>query len=581
MRTVRFMAVVLTVLFGAVPTRAESRVEQGAPSPELGDGTLLMRAAEIELARSQELVLEDFGKPYFIQYTIYDVVSRQLAGELGSLLESENGRDRHLIVEVRLGTPELDNTNFAASRFDVRPVALPIDQDELAIRQAIWRETDGAYKRAVQQLENKRSYLRKRNVKDPTPDFTPASPVQHQDAPARMDYQRPRWEALVRRLSRRFERWPLIQRSSVKLDALAGHTLLLNTEGTRLLVAETGWFLEISASCQADDGMPFSDRLQFVGERAEQLPALSSIERDLDDMVSRLLALREAPTPEEYSGPVWFDGVAGPQLFAQILADGLTAVPEPVGGKGMFGAQSPAAAQLAKKVGKRVLPRSYRVYDDPTVKKVAGMLLLGNYRYDSEGVPAARVELVKRGLLVGQLTSRVPTKKFSGSNGHGRRAGGRGIVGSVANLYVVDQRAVPSGQLKQRLMKAAREEGLERGLRVTALTVGAGGLWRGIGRGALVTDPLYAYTVDVKSGREQLVRGLEFGPATVKLLKRIVVSGRQPEVYHDLGTDGSMPRAPASFVAPAVIVEDLDLSQTEAEHAKPPILSPPLARGVR
>ena len=59
-------------------------------------------------------------------------------------------------------------------------------------------------------------------------------------------------------------------------------------------------------------------------------------------------------------------------------------------------------------------------------------MLAGHFTHDDEGVAAQRVDLVVNGKLKGMLTSRVPTKAFAGSNGHGRRSGRTGSAQAAA-----------------------------------------------------------------------------------------------------------------------------------------------------
>ena len=63
---------------------------------------------------------------------------------------------------------------------------------------------------------------------------------------------------------------------------------------------------------------------------------------------------------------------------------------------------------LEKRIGARILPRSFSVYDDPGPEKFVDTLLAGAYTFDDEGVPAQRVQLVEEGVLKTLLLSRAP-----------------------------------------------------------------------------------------------------------------------------------------------------------------------------
>ena len=64
------------------------------------------------------------------------------------------------------------------------------------------------------------------------------------------------------------------------------------------------------------------------------------------------------------------------------------------------------------------------------------------------------------------VRSRAPTKKIKATTGHGRSRGFGDVRASIGCLYVSDKLGVPEDQLKEELLKAARDEGLPFALRV-------------------------------------------------------------------------------------------------------------------
>jgi predicted Zn-dependent protease len=255
---------------------------------------------------------------------------------------------------------------------------------------------------------------------------------------------------------------------------------------------------------------------------------------------------------------VIFDGKASGQVFASLLGPGLAGRPDPIGSRRR------RDVGLDKRLGKRILPRSFQVYDDPTVKRFDGEALFGWYLYDDEAVPARRVNLVKGGVLETMLTSRAPTRKVQGSTGHGR-SGQFGVDARAAsaNLFLSCDEGVTDEELKQALIELCEDEDYEFGLRITSLT--------GVGRGQL-PDPLVAYKVYVADGREELVRGLEFKPVQLRMLRKIEAAGKTPYVFNHLS------QGPAAVVSPAVLFEELELEKVEEEFDKLPILHSPATR---
>jgi hypothetical protein len=527
----------------------------------LPDNDVIMRALLAELTRSMtDLALEGLEHPYFIQYSVEDRVEYSISASYAALTESQRERNRVCFTQVRVGSPELDNTNFLRGRGGAS-TRLPIEDDDLALRQSVWRSTDNDYKQAVEALTRKRAYLKDKHIEDRPNDFSASPAVVKLEPSAELVFERAAWESRARALSARFSRYPEIQDSVVRVWAAAANGFLANSEGTRLRDSDTGATVTVDAELQAPEGMKLSEARTYYAPSVYQLPSAESMQADIDALCTRLIAASRAPVLESYTGPVLFEGVAAAQMFAAMLGRGLAGQPDPVGSPRR---PSGIGASLEPKLGLRILPRSYQVYDDPRVAEFGGTYLIGRYDYDDEGVPAERVSLVENGILKDLVMSRSPTQKRDRSNGHGR---GRGpsISASIANLFITDDQGVSEEDLNKEFLEACKEEGLEFGLKVTAL--------KGSGRSGL-PDPLYAWKVYVEDGREELVRGIEFGSVQVRTLKRILASGDQPYVYNATSGLG----VPAAIIAPSVLIEELEASKIIQEFDKPPLLPSPLAR---
>jgi hypothetical protein len=91
----------LSVFATAIPARAQAQDD------------VVMKAMHDELDRSiHELHLENLDKPYFISYRVIDSDSTNVSASFGALNASHQGRSRSFNVEVRVGSYQLDNTNF-------------------------------------------------------------------------------------------------------------------------------------------------------------------------------------------------------------------------------------------------------------------------------------------------------------------------------------------------------------------------------------------------------------------------------------------------------------------------------------
>jgi hypothetical protein len=562
----------------------------------------ILKALVDELERSMTLQLEDLEKPYFVQYTVNDRSSYRIAATCGAVLNSEDSRSRTLSTQVRVGSYELDNTNFAGGGgggfgrrgggrrggFGGGSTSLPVDDNYLAIRQAVWLATDSQYKSAVETLTQKRAYMKDRDFADRPADFTREEAVQSiGPRAAPLEDIKEMSEEYLRKLSGRFLDYPFIQDSSASLSLSAATTYIVNSEGTRLRKGETSAILRISAEAQAADGERLSDSKTYLVRPPVDLPHLEEVLADVDALAKRLEQTMTAKVLEDYTGPVLFDEAAAPQIFNALLARGVATDSSSVGGgRRRFS----AAENLEKYLGKRILPRSFQIYDDPTVASAGGEVLAGHYSHDSEAVPAQRVDVVVDGRLKEMLTSRTPTGESARSNGHGRGGGRGGSQAAAGCLFVESKEGLPPEELKQALIEAAKDQELDYALRITAIRSRdfsmRGGMsmrdmrsmfQRAQGGGmSPVGDPVYVYRVYVEDGREEPVRGCEFGDLEVDDLRDIIAAGNTPAVFNRGGSAGDA--SSQSVIAPAVIIEELDLFGIEEEREKQPFGEAPHTR---
>lgn len=540
---------VCVVVFLAAPA--------SAGSVALPDNDVMMRALADELDRSMKgLMLEDLPKPYFIQFRADDRLGYTITASYGGLVQSSKDRSRRVLTRIRVGSYEFDNTNFMRSFGS--GALLPIEDDYTAICHGVWTACDRDYKGAVETLAQKAAYLRTKQEDEERPvDYTPAEPIVHMDPTPELDFSVGIWEGRIRELSERFARYPEVQESSVSLTGGVVNQYTVNSEGTRLRVGDKGLIISAQAQLQAADGMRLSDSVTFLAEEESDLPSQDEMLALIDKLCTSLIATAGGTVLEQYTGPILFEPVAAGVVFESLLADGLAARPVPVGGRGMDNS-------LERKLGLRILPRSYDVVDDAGPKKFEGEVLVGAYRFDDEAVRPQRVSVVERGLLKNMLAGRAPTKKVKGTTGHARTSGFGDPQATPSCLYFSDEEGLSRDELMAEFMTAVQEEGLEYGIRVESLEQGM----------ASLGDPIRAFKVYVADGREEPIRGCEFLPVQVRALKRLLASSKDRKVHNSLAGVGM------SIIAPAILMEELELTKIVREQDKLPILDSPATRSA-
>ena len=104
---------------------------------------------------------------------------------------------------------------------------------------------------------------------------------------------------------------------------------------------------------------------------------------------------------------------------------------------------------------------------------------------------------------------------------------------------------------------------------------GRGGFGRApaAAEGSSLGDPVAIYKVYL-DGHEELVRGCEFAPEILSVLKDIIAEWNAATAYNSGRAAGSG----TSIIAPAVIFEEVELFTIEEERQKPPVIEAPHLR---
>jgi TldD protein len=554
-------------------------------------GSLLAQSQEVLFKAMQDglnrnmnkLVMEDLDRPYFISYTIDDYQALTTTGSLGSLLRSNLDRSRYLTVDVRVGDYSLDNSNFVSGWGDMTPSyrRIPVDNNYDAIRNQIYLATDEAYKSVLRTLSRKKAYLQTRVLKNRPDDFFKL-PVNHQmDKPEQYDVDKPAIEELVKSASAVLRDYPEIVSSQLKAEVGVDNQYFLNSLGSKTLRGDRTYVFELSLSGKDQDGedVAYSDRL--MANKMSDLPHKQKLTEWTRKAAETLKSMIKADTVEEYIGPVIFTGEAAGEFFRQLFAKNVSNAPSPVFEDDRFG-NLISSPEFANKINRRVLPDFFDVYDDPTISEYDGMKLMGHYDVDDAGGVPERIQLVEKGKLRTLPIGEAPTKKVAEPNGHARGAVSKEITGKPANLIFESSDAVSYDSLKKSMLDLCQDIDLDYGLVIKKIrdlnspSPNSGFSFYGMSRGndQGLTAPLEVYKV-YADGREELVRGLEFAHVTVRLLRDILQTDNQQQVYNYLiGDDYEMP---ASIVCPSVLLEEVELKQGEAKNQKPPIVSSPLS----
>ena len=557
-------------LIGLTTTAAE-----GGAGGDAESGVALIDIMSRELDHSMaHLAADDGTKPYYLAYTVTDIRSVSIRGGLGALFSDDADRSRILDVDVRIGDYGLDSTHkIRGGRgrgmerfFAGGAAAISLEDNADAVTHAIWRATDSAFKSAVERykqvLTNVKTMVDEGHQVD---DFSREEPSNACEEETLLALDRDEWAGRIVRVSRLAKDYPLIHGSSVSLSASVENRSMVTSEGTRLRTGRKLLRVIVSANTRADDGMDLSQSFIFDSATEEALPSEEAMSAAFKKVIDQVLALREAPLVEPYVGPAILLNRASGVFFHEIFGHRI---------EGHRQKDVEEGQTFTKMVGKPVLPEFMSVYDDPTQARFNGADLRGFYRFDDEGVPSSRVDLVVDGILKNFLLSRSPVEGFSSSNGHGRREPGRSAVSRQGHLIIASDRAVAFDDLRARLVEECKKQEKPFGFLFEDITGGFTTTQRS-GPQAFKVLPVVVYKVFADGRPDQLVRGVDIVGTPLSCFSKILCTGDDPAVFNgSCGAESGY--VPVSAVSPSILVEQIEIEKRQRSQERLPILPPPL-----
>ena len=547
-------------------------------NPALAQSDTLLTAMQKELSRSLEKMKTTGNAPlYYLAYRVYDTDSIDISASYGALESHEcPNHDRKLQIELRVGTPHIDSTHrlrgggyyFGTdSSIDMQfATALPLDNDEDAIRVALWSNTDSAFKDAQDRFArlsaNKAVKVEEEDNSDDFSQEKPTIDVQQNQPSLNIDV--PQFESRMRALSAIFKSHPKIATSSVSLTAKCRRRYLVTSEGTKIADGSSRYRIDCKASAISDDGMRVELYDYVEAPSANELPDDAKLSAMVTKLANSLDALQVAHVAEPYTGPAILRGRAAAVYFHEILGHRLEGHRQRDEGEGKT---------FAKKLGQKILPDMISLVDDPTINHIGLKHLVGDYKYDDEGIPAQKAVLVDHGILKGFLMGRSPVAGFANSNGHGRAEEGKAPVSRQGNLLVQASRRVPYSQLRQMLIDEAKSQHKPYGLIFDEISGGFTSTAASLPQ-LFELKPLSVTRVWADGRPDELLRGVNLIGTPLASLETIVAAADDDDTFNGVcGAESGW--IPVSAVAPSLLVQKIEVEREAKAQEKSPLLPPP------
>lgn len=536
---------------------------QAAPSP-------LLAAVQEELDREMGVIGKADPPAYFLSYTVTDSDRSEVTGSNGALLSSAQQRSRWLQGQVRVGSYQLDNTHRVGNDGPGFPGSfgepIPVDDDPAVLKRAMWRETETQYRAAAEAFIKVKTGkdVQVQSVAQGAPDFSQEKPQVYYGSRASYTLDRHPWEEKVRLYTHSFRSSASVLNSIVTFTAQAQNQYQVTSEGTKLQFGDVHYRLELFVQGKASDGMDLERYYNFDWVDPASAPEDKTVLAQCAVLQKELEALSKAPLADPYAGPAMLTGRAAAVFFHEVFGHR---------DEGFRQKDISEGQTFADKVGELLLPNFISIIDDPTAAKLGSTVLLGNYRFDDEGIAAQKVTLVDHGVLRNFEMSRQPLNGFPQSNGHGRRQVGLPPESRQGNLIVESSYKVTNARLRQMLIEEIKRQNKPYGLFFDDISGGFTFTGRAQPQ-AFHVEPLVVYRVYADGRPDELVRGVSIVGTPLVSLQKIMATGDTTEVFNGFcgAESGSVPVAAA---APPLLVSEMEVEKKQTSTDRPPILPPP------
>lgn len=526
---------------------------------------------ELEVSR-KKLQLKGNVRPYLVSYQVRDILFFNIWGKYGALYESEIKPERNAYVEVRVGSYKSDQSiegglsNNSEKAESYNWLHLPLEEDDGALRYSLWRLTEMKFREALDRYYFKKRTMVVERVKDTRfLNYARSKPVQFMEFSSTPTLDKDFWEDKVRSYSSQFRKFPFIMDPYVQVRGQFSHKIFVNTEGTTIIQPFAFYNFIILGWVLNREGRYLHLGIVKNFCHMHEFPPDRKVLAMMRNLAAKLDALRKAPELPPYTGPALLSPRTAGLFFHEAMGHRLE-------GERLL---DPSEGQtFREKMGEKILPSFLTITDDPTLKSFDGESLYGHYRYDDEGVPAEGVNLVERGVLKNFLLSRKVPKPFKKSNGHGRNQYHQEPVSRMSNLVITTEKGHSREELKEKLRLEALRQGKPYGIFIHEVE-GGETQTDSYDFQAFKGNLLVVTAVDARTGKEQIITGVDFIGTPLVAIQKIIAAGSRQEAENSFCCAESG-EVPVSIISPSILVSELELQRAAGKFYHKPIAPFPI-----
>ena len=548
-----------------LPVQAKQAQNIKAQSP-------VLNTLEQELKREFKQLKKAKPPVYFMSYQITERDNLYLSATLGTVNLDRTIKEAYLDVDVRVGTPELDNTRklklLDTENPNKNPFLIKVSlEDKNALLNSVWLTTDLAVKAAQERYQKVLNNIKTAAASnDNSADFSkaPKKPAKYIADMPEVKINTEEIKNEISNLSSLMKGYDFIFSSGVDFYLVKETNYFVNSEGAKIKEPRILMRLSYQINSRNKDGMQLSRTNSYDGITFADLPSQEQIALDILKSIEELKQLQNAESSDTFHGPVILKNRAAGVFFHEILGHRV---------EGHRQKDDDFGQTFTQKVGEQIVSPLISVYDDPTLTHFKNIPLRGHYLYDDEGMPAQKAMLVENGILKGFLMGRSPIKNFPNSNGHGRKSYGRRVVSRMGVTVVKAKDQVPYEELVQKLKEEIKRQNKPYGLIIDDISGGFTNTDT-YSPQSFKVQPLLVYKVYSDDRPAELVRGADIVGTPLASFNKIIAAADDDALFN--GTCGAESGwVPVSAIAPSLLISELEVEKVNKTYENLPLLPPP------
>lgn len=481
-------------------------------SAQKNDNDLLFKAMNTEMKRVISTMKKDsLAPPFYISLYSYDKIYRySLSTSFGKIKseDEENNISRDAYSRLLVGDYNINQINFGDSP---QRINLPIEDDEIAIRTALWQYMEFQYKSATKNYVDKISWMKNRNFSKEEmdiPHFEKRNPVILikntdflRENSKNIKNQILEWSKLLTEKAKKTKL--TVDKLDVSFSLTNDIVRFCDTEGSEVKYPVKNAIISFRLEGLNTDGEQISAGKSFVRKDIEKIFDEKILSETIENLISTYkLKYEMHANKEPYMGPVLVTGNFMNSINDEILQN-LYAKPITQYSEGNKYQKMPGVRMISKQLS-FVLQNGDSANTLQNVNTVVAPV-------DDEGViPFPKIQLIENGIIKNLLTTRKPSVNYPNSNGNFQlsswtpAAGVTILTGNVQYSFE---------ELKKLLIDEAKMQGLKYAL--------------------ILSDNGVNYKVDTQTGETSPIIGTFNFSGILKSLRHVIaVENKQASSYN-------------------------------------------------